>query len=159
FVDESRDVECLEVQRHLAGLDLREVEDVVDQAEQMPAGGLDLLQVGDRVLLPHLLRGLLEHLAVADDRVQRRAQLMAHVGEELALRAVRVLGGLFCALELFAAQAQLGLRGSRAATLLNEETTCPSSSRVSSATTCSIEPPTIRSDASFSRLTVRITAE
>ena len=37
-------------------------------------------------------RLLLQHLAVADDGVQRRSQLVAHVGEELALGTVRRLG-------------------------------------------------------------------
>ena len=41
------DVERLEEEVHLAGLDLGEVEDVVDQAEQVLAGAADLLEVGD----------------------------------------------------------------------------------------------------------------
>jgi hypothetical protein len=36
--DQLGDVRRLEVQRHLAGLDLRQVEDVVDQVEQVLAG-------------------------------------------------------------------------------------------------------------------------
>ena len=35
---------------------------------------------------------LLQDLAVADDRVERRAQLVAHVGEELALGGTRLVG-------------------------------------------------------------------
>ena len=42
-----------------------------------------------------------EELTIADDRVQRRAQLMAHVGQELALGPVRCLGGFFRRLERF----------------------------------------------------------
>ena len=48
--------------------------------------------------LPQLRGFLLEHLAVADDRVERRAQLVRHAGEEAGLlpsglgeRDVRVL--------------------------------------------------------------------
>ena len=81
------DVEGLEVELHLAGLDLREVEDVVDQPEQVLAGGVDLLQVGDEVVCAEILGLFLEHLAVADDGVQRRAQLVGHVGQELGLVA------------------------------------------------------------------------
>ena len=44
-------VEGLEVQLHLAGLDLRQVEDVVDEGEEVLARGVDLLQVGDEVVL------------------------------------------------------------------------------------------------------------
>ena len=43
------------------------------------------LQVGDERPRGRVLGLLLEHLAVADDGVQRRAQLVAHVGQELAL--------------------------------------------------------------------------
>jgi hypothetical protein len=35
------------LQRELAGLDLRQVEDVVDDAQQVPGGGVDLFQVLD----------------------------------------------------------------------------------------------------------------
>ena len=86
------DVELLDEDVHLAGLDLRQVEDVVDQAEQVLAGAADLVEVGLEHVLPQL-RGLLEqHLAVADDRVQRRPELVAHVGEEGRLRLARPHG-------------------------------------------------------------------
>src|SRR5205823_13543979 len=62
--------------------DLRQIEDVVDQPEQEAAGALDLLQVADAVLVALGFGVLLEKLAVADDRIERRAQLVAHVGEE-----------------------------------------------------------------------------
>ncbi len=64
-------------------LDLGEIEDVVDEAEQVPSA---------LVHAPHHVADLLGHLAVnpvedqlgvAEDRIQRRAQLVAHVGEEL----------------------------------------------------------------------------
>ena len=40
-------LEGLQVEVHFAGLDFGEVEDVVDQGEQVAAGGVDLLQIGD----------------------------------------------------------------------------------------------------------------
>ena len=53
---------------------------------------------GTQVVLADVLGLLLEHLAVADDGVERRAQLVAHVGQEGALGPVgglgRVLGAL-----------------------------------------------------------------
>ena len=83
--DQVGDAEVLGQELHLAGLDLREVEDVVDDRQQVLAGPVDLLQVGRRVLGDLLGGQLLEQLAVADDGVQGRAQLVAHVGQERAL--------------------------------------------------------------------------
>ena len=48
-----------------------------------------LSRSGSSSWLPQLLRLLEQHLAVADDRVQRRPQLVAHVGEEVRLRLAR----------------------------------------------------------------------
>ena len=59
LVDQPRQRHVLEIQVHAAGFDLRQVEDVVDQAEQMLAGGLDLLQVGQRRLVAAIDRVLL----------------------------------------------------------------------------------------------------
>ena len=58
----------------------------------MLAGGADLLQVGD-LLAAALELGVLEQdLAVADHGVERRAQLVAHLGQEVGLGAVGALG-------------------------------------------------------------------
>ena len=68
----------------------------------------------------------LEQLGEAEHRVERRAQLVAHAREELALRPVRALGLLACAQQLLGAaaaladvldvgqQPRLGRRGRRA---------------------------------------------
>ena len=62
-------------------LDLGQVEDVVDQGEQMPPRAEHpIKRLG--VLLQRL-RILPQHLADADDGVERRAQLVAHIGQEL----------------------------------------------------------------------------
>src|SRR5579862_1775128 len=84
------------IDRDGARFDLRQVEDVADEVEQVGpcavngAGELDLLpgQIAFRVV------GKL--LAENQDRVERRAQLMRHVGEELrlVLGCQRKLGGL-----------------------------------------------------------------
>ena len=84
--------EVLEMQFHPPGLDLGEVEHVVDQRQQVPAGVADLLQVGDVREVPLVGHLLLQHLAVADDRVERRTEFMAHARQELALRGIRGLG-------------------------------------------------------------------
>ena len=79
------ETERLRVDGHLAGLDLRQVEDLVDQREEVVAGRVD------RLGKLHLLRGevpvavLREHLRQDEQAVERRAQLVAHVGEELGL--------------------------------------------------------------------------
>ena len=73
---------------HAPGLDLRQVEDVVDQGEQVPARAEHAVERLD-VLLQRL-RILPQHLGDADDGVERRAQLVAHVGEELRLVLTRL---------------------------------------------------------------------
>ncbi len=97
----------LDRQRHLAGFDLREIEDVVDQLQQVLAGGLNLLQIGDRSLLSVVRRFFLQQLAVEDDRIQRRPQLVAHAGEEIALGAGRRLRMTLGHPELIDERAQL----------------------------------------------------
>ena len=73
----------------LPQLDLRDVEDVVDDAEEMRAGLVDIARVAhvlQRAERAQHLRG--HHLREADDGVERRAELVAHVGEELRLGAI-----------------------------------------------------------------------
>ena len=69
-------------------------------AEQVLAGGVDLLEVGDEVLVAQVFGLFLQHLAVADDGVERRAQLVGHVGQELATCAAGGLELLTLVLEL-----------------------------------------------------------
>ena len=68
FLDQTGDVDRFEIEGHLARLDLRQIEDVVDQPEEMTAGVADLCEIGQEFVLPLVLRGLVQHLAVADDR-------------------------------------------------------------------------------------------
>src|SRR5437867_1158409 len=80
----------LAVERHLAGFDLREVEDVVDQREQMLAATEDVADEPP-LLVGHLAQQPIpEHFREADDGVERRAQLVRHVGEEFRFHAARV---------------------------------------------------------------------
>ena len=89
-LDATRERERLGLEVDLAGLDLREVEDVVDDREEGVARRPD--RVGEVALLGVEL-GLEEQPAHADDRVHRRPDLVAHRREERALRLVRGLGG------------------------------------------------------------------
>ena len=62
---------------------------------------MDLLEVRDRFLLVEVLSLLLQHFAVADNRVQRRPELVAHVRQELALGAVGGFGRILGLEQLF----------------------------------------------------------
>ena len=81
------------VQLQLAGLDLGEVEQVVDDAEQVVGRGLDRLQALPLVLGQRRVEGQLGH---AEDGVHGGADLVADVGQELVLGPVgrlrRLLG-------------------------------------------------------------------
>ena len=75
-----------------AGFQTGDVEQVVDHRQQMPAGGADAadafaLHVGQRPLGVEL-----QHLGEAEDGIQRRAQLVAHAGDEFAARVVGAFG-------------------------------------------------------------------
>src|SRR5205807_3396129 len=74
-----------------SGLDLREVEDVVDQPEEMLSAGMDLLEeplaCGRWELT---VAGVDQQLREPENGVERRAQLVAHARQEHALVTVRI---------------------------------------------------------------------
>ena len=79
----------LDLDRDRARLDLREVENVVDQVQEVRAGRVDVAGEID-LLGQEVAAGVVGQLLAEDeDRIERRAQLVGHVGEELGL----VLGG------------------------------------------------------------------
>ena len=72
-----------------------------DQVEQMDAALVDVLRVFAIALLAQRAQQLaLQHFGEADDGVERRAQLMAHRGQELGLGAARQLGPLHRLMQL-----------------------------------------------------------
>ena len=78
----------------IAGVHLGHVEDAVDDRQQMLAGIVDQLRIflaARRIDHQHVF--LNDHLRESDDGVQRRAQFMAHGGEEAGLGRIRLLGG------------------------------------------------------------------
>ena len=88
-----------------AGLDLRQVEHVVDQVEQVRAALRDRVE---RFALRRAQRAIaLQQLRVANHAVERRAQLVAHVGQELALGARRGFGRLLRPAQLVVALAPI----------------------------------------------------
>ena len=106
------------IEADAAGFDLRHVEDVVDDVEQVLPALVDVAAVflvlvgAERPEHPGF-----HDLGEADDGVERRAQLMAHVGEEFGLGLVGFFGaGLFLGIflgelcELFGLQLKRLLR-------------------------------------------------
>ena len=86
--DEDLEIDGPELQRHAIGLDLGEVEDVVDQLEEVLGIPHDAPQ-GVLLLVRDLAEGAGEHeVAEADDRVERGAKLVGHLGEEVGLGLV-----------------------------------------------------------------------
>jgi len=79
---------CLDI--HPPGLDLGEVEDVIDDGQQRIAGIADR---GDVVVLLGVERSIEQQAAHANHRVHRRADLVAHRCQERALGLVGGLGG------------------------------------------------------------------
>jgi len=74
--------------RELAGFDLGEIEDIVEDAQQGYPGIADLADV---VMLLGGEVGIQSKGGEADDGIERRAQLVAHAGKEIRFREV----GLF----------------------------------------------------------------
>ena len=91
--DQRIDLDRLVFQRELAGLDLGQVQHRIDELQQVFAGYLQLVQP-----LRLLLRqaGAAQQIGHARDRVERRADLVRHVGQKGALGDVcgfrRLLG-------------------------------------------------------------------
>ena len=95
-VEQVGEEDLLGVDRHRAGFDLRQVEDVADQVQQVGAGAVDGAGELD-LLVRQIAVGVVAQLLAEDqDAVERRAQLVGHVGEELGLvlRGQRQLGRL-----------------------------------------------------------------
>ena len=70
-------------------VDLREIEDVVDEREQVPRAASDTSQVDPLFLRDGSADAHLNQFGVASDGIERRAQVMTHVRQEPTLRAVR----------------------------------------------------------------------
>ena len=79
-----------------AGLDLREVEDIVDDAQKRSGRGAHLRQV---ITLLRRQVGLQGQMSHADDGIHRRADLVTHVGQEHRFRRRRFFRFHFGGLE------------------------------------------------------------
>ncbi len=85
------------VEYQFAGFDLREVEDLIDDAQQVVSRFFDGTQV---VQLARRELAFLQQVGKAEDAVERRADFMAHIGQELGLDTAGLQ-------RLFARQVQL----------------------------------------------------
>ncbi len=92
FAQQRVEIDLAEIQLQPARLDLREVEDFADERQQVLAAALD---PGDALALIRRQRRVTpQQLRVAEDAVERRAQLVTHVRQEFRLRAIGRLRGI-----------------------------------------------------------------
>ena len=85
-VDELPRIEGLDVEGELAGLDLRQVQDLVDQPEEVLPAALDPAERRLLVGVERTVHAREERIGEAEDGGHRRAQLMADVRQESRLR-------------------------------------------------------------------------
>jgi len=79
----------LDAQPQAAGLDLGEVQHVVDQRREVLSASLDPAQVLALFWCHRPARSDVEQVRVSDDGVERRAEVVAHVRQKARLRLVR----------------------------------------------------------------------
>ena len=82
------DVDRAEIERHRAGVDGGEIEDVVDDREQRVGRGGDVAEIFALLVGERAGRGLAEEMREADDVGERRAQLVGDVVDEIDLELV-----------------------------------------------------------------------
>ncbi len=83
-LDELRQIDRGEVELELAGLDLGDVEEVVEQAERIEPTLMDVLDIAPVACVADGTEPFLQHqLGEAEDRIERRADLVADLGEEI----------------------------------------------------------------------------
>ena len=70
---------------HFSGFNLRHIQNVIDHRQKDLGGGLNIVRIL-RDILGNILAE--DHLVQADDRIDRRADFMAHAGKEAVLHTV-----------------------------------------------------------------------
>src|SRR5215813_12123868 len=90
-VDQRCELHGLWVELELSRLDLRQVEHLVDEAEKVSTRAVHALQGPLRLFCAEARRVFDQHVGEPDDGIERRAQLMAHAGDELRLVLARHL--------------------------------------------------------------------
>jgi hypothetical protein len=90
--DDVRHGDIRAIEPHAAGLDAGHVEHVRNDGEQRLAAFADMRAIVEIARVSEVAEGLLlHHLREADDVVERRPQLVAHIGQELGFGAVGAL--------------------------------------------------------------------
>ena len=84
-VDEVGEEHLLSVHGDSAGFDLGQVEDIADQIKQVGAGAMDRAGKLDLLRAQIAFRVVGKLLTQDQDGIERRAQLVRHVGEEFGL--------------------------------------------------------------------------
>src|SRR5262249_39622563 len=79
-----------EFEDELAGLDLGKVEHVIDETKQVLAVGLKAFEYAKHLLGWLTVSAVSHQFRVTQDGVERRAQLVAHIGKELRLVLTRL---------------------------------------------------------------------
>ena len=92
LLDDFGQIKVDRFEMELARFDLRKVENVVDHGQEHVAAGAGGF---DEIALLRSEAGLQQKSGHADHAVQGRADFMAHVGQEFALRPAGLLGGPF----------------------------------------------------------------
>src|SRR5437773_1262052 len=90
LVDQLVEIELLGHHLQLPRLDAREIEDPVDELEQVGPAVVHRADVGLLALAQVAVEAVQQHLREADDRVQRRPELVRHAREELRLQPARL---------------------------------------------------------------------
>src|SRR4030095_16635530 len=90
LVDKPCQINGLWIEFELAGFDLGEVQHLVDEAKEVGPGSIHAAQRLQRLFRAKARRAGDHHLGQANDGVKRRAQLVAHAGEELRLALARL---------------------------------------------------------------------
>ena len=73
---------------HLAGLDLGKVQHIIDERQQRLARAIDILRILAHIRVLALAQ---DHLIHAHDRIDWRADLMAHIRQEITLGLIRLI--------------------------------------------------------------------
>src|SRR5581483_6943320 len=82
-----------EAELELSGVDLRQIGKIVHQRDDLRAGLVDVAQIIAVTLIADRSEALVHHhLREADDGVERRADLVADLGEKLGLAGDRLVG-------------------------------------------------------------------
>src|SRR6185437_11489559 len=84
ILDELRHLDRGEIELELTGLDLGNVEQIVEERKRIEAALMDVLDIALVAVVADRTEALLEHqLGEAEDRIQRRAHLVTDLGEEI----------------------------------------------------------------------------